>query len=159
MLSVKNHGIETQSRDLEDPQVLLATLQDIRQSVYQEGQEIFSQWEPHIQRHSFIKSAENLAYYVALQHHDLRSLQTALTPWGLSSLGRIEARVLPNLDAVISTLGNICSFEPDSLPSRPFNTFFFRRRISSQTSYRRCFRENLQSAVGKNYGNIALNHR
>ncbi len=119
MLSIKNHGVETQSRDLEDPQVLLATLQDIRQSVYQEGQEIFSQWQPYLQRNSFIKSAENLAYYLALRHHDLRSLQAALTPWGLSSLGRIEARVLPNLDAVISTLGNICSCEPNSLPSRP----------------------------------------
>ena len=59
MLSVQNHGAETQSRDLNDPQVLLATLQDIRQSVYQEGQQIFSQWEPYIQRHSFIKSAKN----------------------------------------------------------------------------------------------------
>ncbi len=59
MLSVQNHGVETQSRDLDNPQVLLATLQDIRQSVYQEGQEILSQWEPYIQRDSFIKSAEN----------------------------------------------------------------------------------------------------
>ncbi len=119
MLSVQNHNVETQSRDLDDPQVLLATLQDIRQSVFQEGQQIFSQWEPHIQRHYFIKSAKNLAYYLALRHHDLRTLQAALTPWGLSSLGRIEARVLPNLDAVISTLGAICSSEPKSLPSRP----------------------------------------
>lgn len=119
MLSVQNHGIETQSRNLDDPQVLLATLQDIRRSVYQEGQQIFSQWQPYIQRHSFIKSAENLAYYLALRHHDLRTLQAALTPWGLSSLGRIEARVLPNLDAVISTLGNICQVEPNSLLNRP----------------------------------------
>lgn len=124
MLSVQNHGLETQSRDLDDPQMLLATLQNIRQSVYQEGQQIFSQWEPYIQRHSFIKSAENLAYYMALRHHDLRSLQAALIPWGLSSLGRIEARVLPNLDAVISTLGHICSSEPNSVPSRPsINSF------------------------------------
>jgi pyruvate kinase len=119
MLSIQNHGVETQSRDLDDPQVLLATLQNIRRSVYQEGQEIFSEWKPLIQRDSFIKSAENLAYYLALRHHDLRTLQAALTPWGLSSLGRIEARVLPNLDAVISTLGAICSSEPNSLPSRP----------------------------------------
>ncbi|AFY55523.1 pyruvate kinase [Rivularia sp. PCC 7116] len=119
MLSAQNHCVENQSRDLDDPQVLLATLQEIRQSVYEKGQEIFSQWEPYIQRYSFIKSAENLAYYLALRHHDLRTLQAALTPWGLSSLGRIEARVLPNLDAVIATLGNICQVEPDSLPNRP----------------------------------------
>ena len=41
MLSVQNHHVKTQSRDLDDPQVLLATLQDIRESVYQEGQQIF----------------------------------------------------------------------------------------------------------------------
>ena len=124
MLSVQNHSTETQSRDLNDPKVLLATLQDIRQSVYQEGQKIFSQWEPHIQRHSFIKSAENLAYYLALRNHELRTVQAALIPWGLSSLGRIEAEVLANLDAVISTLGAICQVEPNSIPSRPsINSF------------------------------------
>ncbi|NJO57781.1 MAG: hypothetical protein HC836_05225 [Richelia sp. RM2_1_2] len=124
MLSLENPGIKTQSRDLDDPQVLLATLQDIRQSVYEEGQQIFSQWKPYIQRDSLIKSAENLAYYLALRHHDLRTLQAALIPWGLSSLGRIEARVLPNLDAVICTLGAICQVEPNSLPNRPsINSF------------------------------------
>ncbi|MEH1909518.1 MAG: hypothetical protein V7L05_19070 [Nostoc sp.] len=53
-------------------------------------------------------SSLNLAYYLALRRHDLRLLQTALMPWGISSLGRIEARVLPNLDAVIATLAAIC---------------------------------------------------
>ena len=104
MLSVQNHGIEISKGDFNDPQVLLTTLQEIRESVYQEGQQIFSQWKPYIQRDSFIKSAENLAYYLALRGHDLRTLQAALTPWGLSSLGRLEAKVLPSLDAVISTL-------------------------------------------------------
>ena len=45
---------------------------------------------------------------LALRRYDLRPLQTALMPWGLSSLGRIEGRVMPNLDAVIATLEVIC---------------------------------------------------
>jgi pyruvate kinase len=35
---------------------------------------------------------------------DLRSIQTALMPLGLSSLGRCEGRVRPNIAAVIEAL-------------------------------------------------------
>ena len=45
-------------------------------------------------------SARNLAHYVALRRHDLRNLQTDLARLGLSSLGRTEAHVLANVDAV-----------------------------------------------------------
>jgi pyruvate kinase len=46
-------------------------------------------------------------------------------PWGLSSLGRIEARVMPNLDAVIATLAAICHLDPASCPARPVPADFF----------------------------------
>lgn len=46
----------------------------------------------------------NLACYLALRHHDLRVLQRQLMALGLSSLGRLESRVLPTLDAVIGAL-------------------------------------------------------
>ncbi|MCX8996669.1 pyruvate kinase [Rhizobiaceae bacterium BDR2-2] len=46
----------------------------------------------------------NLGHYLALRHHDLRPLQRRLMPLGLSSLGRLESRVLPTLDAVLSAL-------------------------------------------------------
>lgn len=46
----------------------------------------------------------NLAHYLALRQQDLRPLQRRLMARGLSSLGRIESRVLPTLDAVIATL-------------------------------------------------------
>ncbi len=39
----------------------------------------------------------NLAHYLALRHHDLRPLQRQLMWRGLSSLGRLESRVLPTL--------------------------------------------------------------
>ncbi|PAX51217.1 pyruvate kinase [Brunnivagina elsteri] len=113
------------SLDLSDSQTLLATLQQLRQLVIQEGQEIFNQWRSHIQRQAFLQSSQNLAYYLALRRHDLRPLQAALMPWGLSSLGRIEARVLPNLDAAIATLGVICQNKSDSLPKHPSLAAFF----------------------------------
>lgn len=46
----------------------------------------------------------NLAHYLAVRHHDLRDLQRRLMRHGLSSLGRMEGRVLPTLDAVAFAL-------------------------------------------------------
>jgi pyruvate kinase len=83
---------------------LLATMQDLRRAIDAESRITYRRWKPVIQRREFEGSARNLAHYLALRSRDLRPLQTALMPWGLSSLGRIEARVMPNLDAVIATL-------------------------------------------------------
>lgn len=46
----------------------------------------------------------NLAHYLVLRRHDLRPLQRQLMRRGLSSLGRLESRVLPTLDAVLAAL-------------------------------------------------------
>lgn len=46
----------------------------------------------------------NMAHYLALRRHDPRNLQRKLMRLGLSSLGRLEGRVLPTLDAVIFAL-------------------------------------------------------
>jgi pyruvate kinase len=110
------------SFNLSTPQGLLSTLQKLRQTVETEGNAIFQQWRSHIERPEFLASALNLAEYLVLRRHDLRSLQVALKPWGLSSLGRIEARVIPNLDAVITTLEVICGAEPHH--NRPPIDFF-----------------------------------
>ncbi len=60
----------------------------------------------------------NLAHYLALRHHDLRSLQRRLMCLGLSSLGRLESRVLPTLDAVIGALGALAGRPvPVAMPS------------------------------------------
>jgi pyruvate kinase len=50
------------------------------------------------------RSTQNLAHYLALRRHDLRSLQEDLAEAGVSSLGRCEAHVMATLDQVISTL-------------------------------------------------------
>ncbi len=111
--------------ELTEPQTLLNNLQKLRQAVIQEGEEIFRRWQSSLERQAFTNSALNLSYYLALRRHDLRQLQIALMPWGLSSLGRIEARVLPNLDAAIATLGAVCHQDPHLLPHRPPLEAFF----------------------------------
>ena len=50
------------------------------------------------------RSARNLVHYVAARQHDLRPLQTSLASYGLSSLGRMEAIVLPWIETVIETV-------------------------------------------------------
>src|SRR5210317_2133431 len=50
------------------------------------------------------QSAENLLHYLALRSQDIRPLQDRLTRLGLSSLGRLEPRVLAIIDAVLHNL-------------------------------------------------------
>lgn len=49
----------------------------------------------------------NLAYYLALRRHDVRPLQRRLMCLGLSSMGRLESRVLPTLDAILARLADM----------------------------------------------------
>lgn len=129
-LEMKNEGL-----DLSDPRILLTTIQQLRQAVVQEGREIFEQWQTDIHRPSFINSSQNLAYYLALRRYDLRELQAALMPWGLSSLGRIEAKVLPTLDAVIATLKAVCRTDKDSIITHPpLEAFFEGDRLLQQNT-------------------------
>jgi len=53
---------------------------------------------------SYVASARNFAHYLALRGQDVRTLQSSLSRLGLSSLGRTEAHVLANVDAVRSVL-------------------------------------------------------
>jgi len=121
------HKVMSSFQQLACPQNLLSTLQSLRQQVLDGGHSTFSKWQPHIQRSEFLSSALNLACYLALRHHDLREIQLALMPWGLSSLGRIESRVLPNLDAVIATLESLCGQEHPHLPH--IESFFEGNRL------------------------------
>ena len=49
-------------------------------------------------------SARNLVHYLAFRRHDLRPLQEKLSRLGLSSLGRAEAYVMANVEAVLRAL-------------------------------------------------------
>ncbi|MCK6581172.1 MAG: pyruvate kinase [Anaerolineae bacterium] len=103
----------------QQPQELLATLIALRAEVVQQGAELTTRWREHLQRRAMCISAVNLANYLALRSHDLRELQPLLSRYGISSLGRAEARVLPNLDAVIATLQAICGEAERSRFPRP----------------------------------------
>ncbi len=90
-------------------------LRQIRRDVAAEARHSLSTWQPALHRPGFLPSAENLARYLALRRDDLRDLQDALVPLGLSSLGRCEAHVAASLDAVSAALAAIAG-----LPAEPF---------------------------------------
>ncbi|MEJ2409564.1 MAG: pyruvate kinase [Novosphingobium sp.] len=81
-----------------------------------------ARWVPWNIREDFRPSAENLAAYLAFRHHDLRVLQRALMAQGLSSLGRLESRVMPTLAAVRAALAAMrgTALPPESDPAAFF---------------------------------------
>jgi pyruvate kinase len=97
----------------------------LRDDVRAEAAGLLGRWRPLIERDEFVASAANLADYIALRHHDLRNLQLELMPFGLSSLGRCEARVMPSLDAVIAALAALAGESDDERPGAPDADVFF----------------------------------
>ena len=112
--------------DLEQAQDVLAELQELRDAVWSEAAEQLEAWRARIERRSFLLSAHNLAAYLALRRRDLRGLQLAMMPLGLSSLGRCESRVLENLDANIAMLSSAVQAGPPELSAFPRPRAFFR---------------------------------
>jgi pyruvate kinase len=88
---------------------LLAAVDTIRTAVAAEGRRRFRRWRPCIRRRRFAASSLNLAHYLALRHRDIRPLQRGLMRFGLSSLGRLESRVLASLDSVAAALRGLSS--------------------------------------------------
>lgn len=66
----------------------------------------------------------NLGHYLALRRHDIRSLQRRLMALGLSSMGRLEGRVLPTIDAVLSALSCLAD-STENTPAMPLEADFF----------------------------------
>lgn len=85
-------------------ETLRMRLGGLRADVGADGEALLARWKPPFARRAFRAVAANLANYIALRRRDLRDVQTALMPYGLSSLGRCESRVMPTLDAVLATL-------------------------------------------------------
>ena len=115
-----------------EPAVLFARLLQLRDDVSSQADEQLQRWQPEIGRASFQPSAANLAAYLALRRHDLRSLQLALMPLGLSSLGRCESRVIESLDAVLAALGAIVGAPPLAQPQLTADGFFSGTRLLEQ---------------------------
>src|SRR5215831_17148661 len=91
----------------------------LRDEIAREGRRTFDRWRPALARSAFGPSALNMAHYLALRKRDLRAFQAALTPWGLSSLGRSEAHVLASLDAVLVSIAQLTGRTDRLLPPRP----------------------------------------
>lgn len=106
----------------------------LRADVAREGLATFRRWGPRLRRHAFRPSALNLAMYLALRRRDLRSLQTALMPLGLSSLGRCESRVLANLDAVRTALAALDGDGSHPRLTTPDRFFAGERRLRANTA-------------------------
>lgn len=92
---------------LETSRDLLDSVYTLRDSVAADGRAIFRDWRPYVHRPDAAASLLNLAHYLAFRHRDLRPLQEQLMRFGLSSLGRLEGRVLATLDAVEGALEGI----------------------------------------------------
>jgi pyruvate kinase len=111
---------------------LLIEMRALSERVDAQGSELDAAWRGRIQRRPFALAAFNFARYLALRRNDLRELQTRLMPLGLSSLGRCEGRVRPNLDAVISALAAICGDTANGSP-RPRTFFRGDRLLAAET--------------------------
>ena len=90
--------------------------------VRSEAEAIVAGWPAVSDTRGFAASGTNLAHYLALRRRDLRSLQRRLMTVGLSSLGRLESRVLPGLDAVAASLAALAHQPPLDYP--PTDAFF-----------------------------------
>lgn len=103
-------------------------LKQLQTDVLRLRQEIIAEAAPLLKRFGVSEddgdtSIVNLAHYLCLRHRDLRPLQRRLMRWGLSSLGRLESRVLPTLDAVAATLETLTG-QPLSRPRPDADAFF-----------------------------------
>ncbi len=105
---------------------LLSALRELRETMSVEAAQRIQRWQPDIEQPSFAASAHNLAHYLAFRHHDLRALQQELMRHGLSSLGRLESRVLVSLKSVETALAAVLSGRSPPPDWPPSHEEFFR---------------------------------
>jgi pyruvate kinase len=105
-------AVDDQSADLTD---LLGRLQSLRERIMRESSALLGSWGG--VDATLPPGVANLAEYVALRRHDLNELQFRLAAYGLSSLGRSEAKVSVALDTIITTLRRLCGDREAAYPS------------------------------------------
>ena len=109
---------------------LLEEVIALRAAVLTEGAALQSTWPERAGDTGFANSATNLAHYIALRHRDLRPLQHRLMTLGLSSLGRLESRVMPVLDSVVASLSAVAGRPIPPFP--PEDSFFAGERLLAE---------------------------
>ncbi len=95
---------------------LYHSVSTLRDEVVSTGAATMALWKDSVHREEFRPGAENLANYLALRRHDLSELQPCLSAYGLSSLGRSEARVRTALDTLLVTLARLSEFAKPEYP-------------------------------------------
>ena len=105
-----------------EPSALLEEIDRIRAQTRVDAARQVEKWRAWRIDPDFLPAAENLAAYLALRHYDLRAVQRDLMALGLSSLGRLESRVLPTLDAVAGALAALAGRAQGESPDEA--TFF-----------------------------------
>ena len=112
--------------------VLYREIDALLAAVRREGDAQVAAWADCIGSADFRESALNLAHYLALRRRDLRALQRPLMRLGLSSLGRLESRVVPTLVTVKAALAALTGLAPERGPS---SDIFFagERRLAERT--------------------------
>ena len=65
------------------------------------------------------ESALNLVHYTELRRHDIRNLQSRLSTYGLSSLGRAESHVLASIEALIWILTRLVTPDGEHTATPP----------------------------------------
>jgi pyruvate kinase len=119
------------------PAVPVDALLALRQDVAREGRQTFETWRRALAPAPLAPGLLNMAHYLALRKRDLRPFQEALTPWGLSSLGRSEAHVLASLDAVLVSIAQLTGRTDLALPPRPrASAFTLGARLLARSSRR-----------------------
>ena len=97
-------------RDADDLKRLLAETTALREDIAKRSPALLAEWA------ASGEAAANLADYLVLRQHDIAALQSQLATYGLSSLGRSEARTRGALDALIATLKRLCGEADASFP-------------------------------------------
>jgi pyruvate kinase len=115
---------------------LLAALQELRRSIADAASGRIERWQREIEQPAFAASASNLAHYLAFRHHDLRNLQHELMRSGLSSLGRLESRVMITLATVETVLEALVSGKAPPPDWPPSSEAFFQGETRLQANTR-----------------------
>ncbi|MCX5512351.1 pyruvate kinase [Kaistia algarum] len=105
----------------------------LTKAVRAEGDARLDDWSPWIGREAFRDSAANLAEYLALRSRDIRPLQRSLMVHGLSSVGRLESRVMPTLHAVGAVLKALNAGAPLEPVSSEEAFFIGEKRLAERT--------------------------
>lgn len=96
---------------------LLGEVATLRDEVKREGASLAEIWREGRGDEATQARVLNLGHYIALRRRDLTDLQYRLAAFGLSSLGRSEAKVVPALDALLATLRRLAGDMRQTYPS------------------------------------------